>query len=130
MKRHEFIQKISFLGVGLSVTPWKLISAKPSIQTFTLPKPAIHIPHGNFATTELDKLVIPELNLECTVQQFMRNGIEQSDADLKVFSIQSNHEWITIAITRDGQVIKKGKISGMKVSIDSFDDPFLSISKE
>ncbi len=130
MKRHEFIQKISFLGVGLSLTPWKLLSAKPPIQKFTLPRPAIHIPHGNFAATELDKLVLPELNLECTVQQFMLNGIEPNDADLKVFSIQSNQEWITIAITRRNQVIEKGKISGLKLSVDSFDDPFLSISKE
>lgn len=130
MNRKSFIHKIGFVGVGLSLTPCKLLSAKPTNQKFTLPKAAIHIPHGNFAATELEKLIIPELNLECSVQQFLRNGIEQNDADLNVFLIQRKHEWVNISFTRIGQKLQQGKISGLKLTVDSFNDPFLSISKE
>jgi len=130
MKRKAFIQKFSFVGVGLSLTPWKLLAAKPSIQTFTLPKATIHIPHGNFAATQLETLHIPEFGLNCTVQQFMRNGIEPNDDDLKVFSFQRKQEWLSISITRNGQAISDGKLSGLNVSVGSFDDSFFSISKE
>ncbi|MCF8464313.1 MAG: hypothetical protein K9G41_05710 [Flavobacteriales bacterium] len=130
MNRNDFIQKIGLVGVGLSLTPWKLLSAKPSVQSFMLPQAAIHIPHGNFAAAEVEKLMIPEFNLHCTVQQFMRNGISASDDDLKVCLFQRNQEWVSIAISRNGLVFHDGKISELNVIVDSFDSPVVTISKE
>jgi hypothetical protein len=130
LNRKAFIQKIGFLGVGLGLTPWKLLSAKPATQTFTLPKTAIHIPHGNFSATEVEKLMIPEFNLQCTVQQFMHNGISTSDNDLKVFLFQREQEWANIAITRNGQTFSDGKISDLNVIVDSFDSLVVTISKQ
>ena len=115
MKRKDFIQKIGFLGVGLSLIHWKLLSAKTTIRTFTLPQAAIHIPHGNFAATEVEKLMIPEFNLQCTVQQFMHNGISTSNNDLTVYSFQSDKEVLNVSFTRNGQRLSHGHISGLQL---------------
>ncbi len=129
MNRKAFIQKISFVGVGLSLTPWKLASGKPPIQTFALPRATVHIPHGNFAAADLEKLTVREFDLACTVQQFMRNGIEPNSDDLKVFSFDSGQEQFTICLTRNGMSFSEGEFSSLKISVDSFDDSYFSISE-
>jgi hypothetical protein len=130
MKRKDFIQRISFLGVGLSLAPWKLVSAKSSIQIFALPNATVHIPHGNFAASESEKLTISEFNLECAVQQFMRNGIEPNDDDLKIVTFQSGQEWMSISITRNGQTASESQLSGLKITVNSFGDSTFSIVRE
>lgn len=119
MKRNAFIQKIGFLGLGLSLAPRKLISADPTRRTFALPKPTIHIPHGNFAASELEKLTIPELGLDCTVQQFMRNGISESADDLTVYSFQSGDELMNVCFTRSGKEFSNGNISGLTLKFNN-----------
>ena len=129
MKRKEFIRNVSFIGAGLGLAPWNLVTGEPSIQTFRLPAAAVHIPHGNFASSELKKLTISEFDLECSVQLFMRNGISPCEDDLKVFSFQSAEEWMCISLTRVGESVKRGDIRGMEVHIDSFDSPVFSMRK-
>lgn len=129
MKRKEFIQKIGFVGVGLGLTPWKLFSATSSTQRFVLPQPSVHIPHGNFAAVEVDKLKISEFDLECSVQQFMRNGIQPSNDDLKIHSFQRNGAFFLVSITRNGIVTTEGGFEGLRINIDSFDSSSFTISK-
>jgi len=117
MKRTEFIQNIGLLGVGFTLIPWKFVSANSTVRVYALPKPAVHIPHGNFASSELEKLFLPDLNLECTVQQFMRNGIEQNENDLTVYSFKRDDEILTIGFTRSGKTTFDGNISGLKQNL-------------
>ena len=120
---------MSFIGAGLSLAPWNFVSAKSPIQTFALPKPTLHIPHGNFAASELKKQIIPEFELECTVQQFMRNGICECDDDMKFYSFRRDNELLTIGITRQGEAFSEGQLSELNVTVNSFDDTFFSVGK-
>ena len=129
MKRKDFIQKIGFVGVGLGLTPWKLLSATSSTQRFVLPQPTVHIPHGNFAAAEVAKLKISEFDLECSVHQFMRNGIKPSNDDLKIHSFQRSNEFLFLSITRDGKVTTEGGIEGLRINIDSFVSSSFTVSK-
>ena len=126
MKRKAFLQKMTLVGVGLGLAPIRLFS-NAAIKTYALPKAAVHIPHGNFATAELDKLIIPEFGLQCTVQQFMRNGIEPCDEDMKVFSIQRKDEYMNICLTRSGTVISDGRLEGIQIGLNSFHDEYFTV---
>ncbi|MCF8276244.1 MAG: hypothetical protein K9J17_05860 [Flavobacteriales bacterium] len=130
MKRNTFIQKISFLGVGFSLAPRKLLSADLTGKTFALPKPVIHIPHGNFATMELEKLIIPEYGLECSVQHFMRNGIESSAHDLTVSSFRRGDQFLFISCTSDGKMHTEGEITGLSIEVTSPDCQFFTLSEK
>ena len=119
MKRKQFIQKFSLLGVGLGLTPWRLVSANSSTNVYQLPEPTVHIPHGNFASSEVEKAFFSDLNLECSVEQFMRNGIEPSQDDLTVYSFKKGDEMLNIGFTRSGKETTEGSISGLDLRIDS-----------
>jgi hypothetical protein len=106
------------LGAGLALAPIGLFGAESSMKTYPLPAPTIHIPHGNFAANELEKLTIPEMGLECTVQQFMRNGISESADDLTVYSFLSGDELMNVCFTRSGKEFFIGNISGLKLKFD------------
>lgn len=120
---------MSLVGAVLSLAPWKLTAAKSSIQRLRLPPACIHIPHGNFAAAEIEKLAIPEFDLECTVQVFMRNGIDTKDSDLKVLTCQRGEEFLHISITRKGEVSTDGQLDGVSIDIDSFEATHFAISK-
>ena len=129
MKRKEFIKNISLAGVGITLAPTIVIAAKPAIKTYTLPKASIHVPHGNFASIDSRIVEIRALNMKCSVQLFMRNGINPCYDDLKVFSFQSDGQWMSIAITRAGNRTVSGSISGIEVNIESFDSDSFTVAK-
>ena len=118
MKRKEFIRNVGFLGVGVSLAPWKLVTAKSSIQRFRLPPASVHIPHGNFAATNLKSLYIPEMELEITVQMFMRNGIEFSPQDLTVYNIARGSESINVGLS-NGSTVIVGRIKDIQTQSDN-----------
>jgi hypothetical protein len=118
MNRKAFIQSFGLMGVGLALAPIRLFGARPTMKSYQLPKPTVHILHGNFAANELEKLTIPEVGLECTVQQFMRNGISESADDLTVYSFRSGNELLNVSFTRSGKEFSNGKISGLQLKFD------------
>ena len=117
MNRKHFIRNLSFIGAGLSLTPWKLVTAKSSVRRFRLPPASIHIPHGNFAVTNLESLYIPEMDIDITVQRFMRNGIESSHQDLTVYNIARGEEAINVGLSNDSPLIVGG-ITGMQTQLE------------
>lgn len=104
---------MGFIGAGLSLAPWNFTTSKPSIQTLTLPKATIHIPHGNFAAAAIDSRYIPELDVEISVQRFMRNGIVASQQDVSVYTFTRQEETLNLCY-RDGEWHTSGEISGVK----------------
>jgi hypothetical protein len=118
VNRKTFIRSFGLVGAGLAFAPTGLFGEESSTRSYRLPPPTVHIPHGNFATNELEKLTIPEMGLECTVQQFMRNGIEPSTDDLTVYSFRSEEEWLNVSFTRSGKEFSIGNISGLKLKFD------------
>lgn len=129
MNRKEFIRNISLVGAGISLAPTRLFASNRLWSSYSLPEPTVHIPHGNFHASAIEKLTIREMELECTVQQFMRNGITESADDLMVFTFVSGSEHRTICITRNGTRTADGNISGLKVSVNSFNSTHFSIRK-
>jgi len=117
MNRKHFIRNLSFIGAGLSLAPLKLVTAKPSIQRFRLPPASVHIPHGNFATTNLESLFIPEMDIEITVQHFMKNGIESSHQDLTVYNITRGEESLNVGLSNDSPVVVGG-IRGIQTQLE------------
>lgn len=121
---------MSLIGAGLGLAPWKLVSANQSTKTFALPNPVIHIPHGNFAATELEKLIIPEYGLECSVQHFMRNGIESSAQDITVSSFRRGSQFLFISFTSDGTMNTEGEITGLNIKVASADCRFFTLTEK
>tara|TARA_R110000868_G_scaffold140638_8_gene356482 strand:- start:385 stop:747 length:363 start_codon:yes stop_codon:yes gene_type:complete len=110
---------MSFIGAGLSLAPWKLATAESSIQTFRLPPASVHILHGNFATTEIEKLTIPEFDLECSVQVFMRNGIAPCDDDMTICTFQQGDETLHISYLKNSESMAEGGIKGLQLTLSS-----------
>lgn len=110
MNRLEFIRNISLTGVGISLTPTRLF-ADSKHTTVQLPQPAIHLPHGNFAATQLESIHIPELELSISVQHFMRNGLGRCEKDLTVFTLTRNDE---VAVMGSDTV--SGFIGGLNIT--------------
>ena len=129
MRRKVFIRNMSFIGAGLSLAPWNLATANSSIQRFRLPPASVHIPHGNFATAEIEKLTISEFDLECSTQVFMRNGIEQCDDDLTICSFQRADELLTVCFTANGKPLTQGQIKGLEVGIHALDRDSFTVRK-
>jgi len=77
----------------------------------------MYIPHGNFAVTKLESLYIPEMDIEITVQRFMRNGIESSHQDLTVYNIARGEEAINVGLSHDSPLIVGG-ITGMQTQLE------------
>lgn len=120
MNRKEFLQKLGFLGVGLTLAPSNLYSSNSSTRTFKLPEPQIHIPHGNFGATQTKTLYIKDLNVSCSVESFMRNGIAPDNLDVEIYHFQKGTELLTISIARNGNRTVIGKIDNMQIHINSF----------
>jgi hypothetical protein len=112
MKRNEFIRNMSFIGVGLSLAPWNLATANPSIQRLPLPPSCIHIPHGNFAVLNPETVFIQELNLTVSIQYFMRNGIKESANDLTVYSFSKEGEILNLGHCQNTWAVD-GKVEGI-----------------
>lgn len=108
---------MSIIGAGFTLTPWKLVGAETSIQRFRLPPASIHIPHGNFASEEVQKLYISEMNLSISSQIFLKHGIQASKEDLEVFTIQRNNEFLNVSICGN-EVMQNGQINDLKCSIE------------
>ena len=118
MKRKDFIQKLTLVGVGFGLTPTSAFALHGSVRSYRLPRATIHIPHGNFATSQQEKLIIPECGIECQVQQFMRNGIEASKDDLTVYSFSCNGQFLNMGQTRDGVSFSNGHIDGLRLAFE------------
>lgn len=104
------------IGAGFTLTPWKLVGAESSIQRFRLPPASVHIPHGNFASEEVQKLYISEMNVSISSQIFMKNGIESSENDLSIYTIKSGNEVVIITPT-DEYSSTAGDIQNLSVRI-------------
>jgi hypothetical protein len=118
MRRKDFIRNMSFIGAGLSLAPWNLATANSSIQRFRLPPASVHIPHGNFAANQLETLSISELDMECSVQHFMRNGIDKSTNDLIVYTFSKEDEILNLGFCQNTWSVD-GEIEGLKLSTSS-----------
>lgn len=129
MNRNGFIKRLVLVGASLALAPIRIFASKATTKTFQLPNATIHIPHGNFATAEVEQLSIAELGLECSVQQFMRNGINLSKDDMKLYSFTRNDETLVLSTTRNGNTSTIGKINGLNISVNSFDDQHFSIRR-
>lgn len=113
MKRKEFIRNISLVGGGISLAPTRLFAFSDQSR-IALPNYAVHIPHGNFANTNLERIRIAELDVEVSVQHFMRNGITDCRDDLTVYTIERGSEMALISTNESG-VIVTGSIEGLCV---------------
>lgn len=129
MNRKDFIRNISLVGAGISLAPTRLFASNKASKHYLLPKPTVHIPHGNFHATAIEKLEIPELELACTVQRFMRNGISENADDLTVFSFTSENEQLHICITRSGDRFIDGSISRFNIRVNDFDSTHFSFQQ-
>lgn len=115
MKRKEFIATVGLFGVGLGLSPWKMVSARTGYTIFQLPEPSVHIRHGNFHAAAVDELELPELNLGIQKQQFLANGIVPDSKDLMMYSIRRGSDMINVSATGDATKII-GNIPNVKVS--------------
>jgi hypothetical protein len=113
MKRKEFIRNISLVGVGISLAPTQLFGS--TNQTFQLPEAAIHVPHGNFAETKPELILIKEMGIEVSVQHFMRNGIGRSQKDISVFTFYRKKEVLNVCFDAEG-CHTSGEIGGFKLN--------------
>lgn len=118
MKRKEFIRNISLVGVGVTLTPVSSLFGNHGVKTYALPEPTIHIPHGNFSSSELKKLTIPELSLDCTVELFLRDGITEKSDDLSVYSFHRSEQLLQVGITRAGDAFLEGNIDGFEIDVE------------
>jgi hypothetical protein len=115
MKRKEFIRNISLVGVGTSLAPTQLFAFSDKSR-IALPNHAVHIPHGNFANTNLERIRIAELDVEVSVQHFMRTGIETDQKDISVFTFHKNGQLLTVCFDNDG-CHHSGELVELKTSI-------------
>ena len=113
MKRKEFIRNISLVGVGISLAPTELFGS--SKQRIQLPEAALHIPHGNFAHLNLERILIEEMEVEVSVQHFMRNGIGRSQKDISVFTFYRKKEVLNVCFDAEG-CHTSGEIGGFKLN--------------
>lgn len=125
MKRNEFIRNISLLGVGLSLTPTRLFALSDHSR-IALPNQAVHIPHGNFANTDIERIRIAELDVEVSVQRFMRNGITDCRDDIVIYTIERGSEMALISSNEAGIVVT-GFIKGL--CIEKSDSSFTLSTK-
>ena len=114
MKRKEFIRNISLVGAGISLAPTRLFAFSDQFR-IALPDHAVHIPHGNFANTDLERIRIAELDVEVSVQHFMRNGINASQEDVSVFTFCRDNEFLNVCFDDEG-CHTAGKISKLETS--------------
>lgn len=121
----EFIRNISLVGVGISLAPTQLFAFSDQSR-IALPNHAVHIPHGNFANTNLERIRIAELDVEVSVQRFMRNGITDCRDDLTVYTIERGSEMALISTNESG-VIVTGSIEGL--CIEKSDSSFFLSTK-
>lgn len=115
MKRKEFIRNISLAGAGISLAPTSLFASSRNSQ-IALPRAITHIPHGNFAEANIDRIRIDELDIEVSVQHFMRTGIEAGQNDISVFTFHKNEQLLTVCFDHDG-CHHSGELAGLKTSI-------------
>ena len=113
MKRKEFIRNISLVGAAISLAPTSLFAL--SKRGIELPEPAVHIPHGNFADLKLNRILIKEMEVEISVQHFMRNGIGTSQKDISVFTFHRKKEVLNMCFDEEG-CHTSGEISGFQLS--------------
>ena len=114
MKRKEFIRNISLVGVGISLAPIRLF-ASPSNAQIALPSATTHIPHGNFADANTERIQIPELDIEVSVQHFMRTGIEIDQKDVSVITFWRNQEVLNVCFDKSSCHFS-GQIPGLKTA--------------
>jgi hypothetical protein len=112
MKRKEFIRNISLVGAGISLAPTRLFANSNTVQ-IALPIAATHIPHGNFAGANLERILIEEMNIEVSIQHFLRTGIESSDKDISVFTFHRENEVLNVCFDAEG-CHTSGKIAGFE----------------
>lgn len=113
MKRKEFIRNISLVGAGISLAPTSLFAS--SKQRIQLPEAVLHIPHGNFASQNLERILIDEMAVEVSVQHFMRNGIGRSQKDISVFTFYRKNEVLNVCFD-EGGCHTSGEIGGFKLN--------------
>ena len=115
MNRKEFVRNISLLGVGISLTPLAFAKHTKLVAQYNLPAVSVHIPHGNFAASELVVLRISEMNIEVSIQKFMKNGITDSVEDLTVYTFYRKSEMLSISAIGN-KLSSLGQIQGLKFS--------------
>lgn len=115
MKRLEFLRNMSLIGAGLALAPIRLFSKNSNVRSYRLPKATVHIPHGNFAASENELLTISELEIQLSVERFMRNGIEECGDDLLVVSISRANESIMVCFSANQSEVS-GTIRGLDLN--------------
>ena len=113
MNRKEFVRNISLLGVGISLTPLAFAKQTKLAAQYNLPAVSVHIPHGNFAASELVVLRVSEMNIEVSIQKFMKNGITDSEEDLTVYTFHRKNEMLSVSAIGN-ELSSMGAIQGLK----------------
>lgn len=112
MKRTAFIRNAGLLGAGIVLAPIGFATAK-NAKHYQLPKAVQHVPHGNFAATEAERVHVPEMNMDVSVEHFMRNGIEACDQDVSVYTFSRKNE-VLKACFADGEWTTAGRLTGVQ----------------
>ena len=113
MNRKEFVRNISLLGVGISLTPLAFSKQTKLAAQYNLPAASVHIPHGNFASSGLIVLHVSEMNIEVTIQKFMKNGITDSEEDLTVYTFHRKNEMLSVSAIGNA-LSSMGEIQGLR----------------
>ena len=87
----------------------------------------VHVPHGNFFDAEEKWISIEEMNIEGSVDQYLRNGVADHELDLHVFKFRRGNEVLIISKGRDG-FRSVGSISGIELNGSEISDSSMVLS--
>lgn len=75
----------------------------------------VHVPHGNFFETEKNWVAVEEMDIECSMDQYLRNGVDAHELDLQVLKIRRGNEVLLISSGKAG-IQSTGSIAGLALT--------------
>ena len=93
------------------LAPTTLFSAN-SERRIVIGEGSLHMPHGNFFESSDNWVAIEEMNIECCVDRFVRNGVNNHELDLVVYKFRRGNEIMLISNGKGG-FNSVGSISGL-----------------
>jgi hypothetical protein len=112
VKRLTFIRNISLAGAAAMLAPTML--ATSSEKRIRLDQ-NVHVPHGNFFETEKNWVAVEEMDIECSMDQYLRNGVNAHVLDLQVLKIRRGNEVLLISSGKAG-IRSIGSIAGLDLT--------------
>lgn len=96
-------------GAAAMLAPSMLVSA--SEKRIRLDQ-NVHVPHANFFETEEKWVAVEEMDIECSMEQYLRNGVDAHELDLRVLKIRRGNEVLLISFGKAG-IQSTGSIAGL-----------------